>query len=249
MLNCCERRTPRRLAEALEPQAETALGKIVRRPFNRFDPDVTPWWLVPSNELPFYRHGKYFITWDGTPPNRQLFCSFYLEKGLAPELEVVYNSKKGKALLMSSDWRWPDFVQAAADGKLAAALQPSIAAGLRPEFRFTGSYVDDPGIFDPYNNKRASDEFVLRLAADGSTLEYVRARRDLMVLKPLNKVKKMADLAPALKEFDQDQFLWMTCQVGIGLAPLPAENLPEEAEWSAARIWSEFLGVFQPWIR
>jgi len=248
MLKCCERRTPRRLAEVLEPQAETALGKIVRRPFNRFDPDVTPWWLVPSNDLPFYRHGKYFITWDGVPPNRQLFCSFYLEKGMAPELAVVYNSKKGKALLMDDSWLWSKFVKAVTGGEITTALQPAIRAGLRPELRFTGSYVDDPGVFDPYNNKRKSDDFVLRLGADGETLEYVRARRDLMVLKPLNKVKKMSDLATALREFDQDQFLWLTLQIGVCFAPLPAENLPEDAEWSAARIWNEFLGVFRPWV-
>jgi len=249
MLNCCERRTPRRLAEALEAPAAAALPKIVRRPFNRFDPDVTPWWLVPSNDLPFYRHGKYFITWDGKPPEHRLFCSFYLEKGLAPELAVVYNSKKGKALLMDTTWQWPTFIQSVADGALTTALQPAIAAGLRPEFRFTGSYVDDPGVFDPYNNKRASDEFVLRLAADGVTLEYVRARRDLMVLKPLNKVKKLGDLGEALRTFDQDQFLWLTCQIGAGFAPLPAENLPTDAEWSGTRLWNDFLAVFTPWIR
>ena len=249
MLNCCERRTPRRLAEALEPLAEKALGKIVRRPFNRFDPDVTPWWLVPSNELPFYRHGKFFIAWDGEPPNRQLFCSFYLEKGLSPELAVVYTSKKGRALLMDDAWRWPDFLAAVENGSLAAGLRQAVAAGLRPELRFTGAYVDDPGIFDPYNNKRKVDDFVLRLAVDGETLEYVRARRELLVLKPLNKVRKLADLGATLREFDKDQFLWLTAQVGAGFAPLPADKLPEEAEWSAGKIWSQLLGFFVPWVR
>jgi len=35
---------------------------LTPRPFNRFDPDVSLWWLVPSTEWPAFKYGKLFTT-------------------------------------------------------------------------------------------------------------------------------------------------------------------------------------------
>ena len=64
-------RSPRRLAEAVEPLLEPVAGeRLVRRPFNHYSPALTDWWIVPSLELPFFKFGKYFFTW--------VYTSFFL---------------------------------------------------------------------------------------------------------------------------------------------------------------------------
>ena len=97
-------RSPRRLAEAVEPLLEPVAGeRLVRRPFNHYSPALTDWWIVPSLELPFFKFGKYFFTWD--EKNRtELRTGLYLAKGLDPMLRKVYPTRKGRRLLMDESW-------------------------------------------------------------------------------------------------------------------------------------------------
>ncbi|MDD3118092.1 MAG: hypothetical protein PHQ27_02835 [Victivallales bacterium] len=244
----CEKKTPRRLCEAVEEFASRDAGKMARRPFNRFVPIVTSWWLVPSPELPFYRHGKIYFDW-GDRDHSTIAGGFYLEKGLAPEVAAVYNSKKGRALIMDDRWEWPDFLRRCASGETATMLQDTVRqSGLELELHARGGYVDDPNLFDPYNDKLKRDHFIFRLHDDG-TLEYRSAQRDAMVLKIFNRVKNLRDFAAAAAKLQEDHFLWFNLFVAAKFGVCP-EELPVGAEvWPAERIWNDFLRHFQPWLR
>ena len=92
-LACTLARSPRRLCEGVEPELELREGeRLVRRPFNHYAPALTDWWIVPSLELPFFRFGKYFFTWDEKKRDT-LQCGFGVTKGLDPMLKKVYPSK------------------------------------------------------------------------------------------------------------------------------------------------------------
>lgn len=60
--------SPRRMCEGIEAVIPPEGGRIVRRPFNHYSPALTDWWIVPSLELPFFKFGKYFFTWDEKVP-------------------------------------------------------------------------------------------------------------------------------------------------------------------------------------
>ncbi len=247
-MNLCEKKTPRRLCEAVEEFASRACGKMARRPFNRFVPVVTSWWLVPSPELPFYRHGKYYFDW-GDKEQKTIACGFYLEKGLAPEVAAVYNSKKGRSLILSGNWMWNDFVAKCGSGEVAAVLKEAVGqSGLEIELHASGGYVDDPDLFDPYNDKVKKDHFIFKIGVDG-TLEYCSAKRDAMVLKIFNKVKKVEDLAMALNQLNEDHFLWFNIFIAAKFGVCP-EEVPAGVEpWSSEKIWNNFLKYFSVWVK
>jgi len=42
----CEKNNPHRLCNVLAESAMAANCKLARRPFNRFEPETTAWWLL-----------------------------------------------------------------------------------------------------------------------------------------------------------------------------------------------------------
>ena len=42
-------------------------ANVTARPWNKFDPDNTFWWLVPRAKWPAYNHGKFFFSPDRAP--------------------------------------------------------------------------------------------------------------------------------------------------------------------------------------
>jgi hypothetical protein len=245
----CERKAPRRLIEDIEPFAEEKLKKVVRRPFNRFKPTMTGWWLVPSNDLPFYHHGKLYFDWADDKMGT-ITCGFYLEKGLAPEVAVVYPSRKGKSLIMNKKWQWPHFAESCADGSFARALKnAALESGLPVEIHVSGGYVDDPSLYDPYSEKQKKDHYVFDLDKDCDTIKYRCAKRDAMVLKPLNKIKNLSSFNQVMQEFSNDHFMWLNVYIGAKFNVFEDE-LPADANvWSPQKIWDEFLSYFAPWVK
>ena len=96
----CENKSPRKLCEAIEAILPADAGRLIRRPYNHFQPTMTSWWLVPSNELPFFKFGKFGFSWDEKVRDT-ISCGLYLSKGLDPMLKAVYPSKKGGRLTQS----------------------------------------------------------------------------------------------------------------------------------------------------
>lgn len=244
----CERKTPHRLVEDIEPLAASELGKVVRRPFNRFQPAATGWWLVPSNDLPFYHHGKFYCDWS-SPEMNSISCGFFLEKGLAPEVAVVYPSRKGKSLIMNDKWQWNSFAASCVNGAFGRALSAAAESNLPVEIQVSGGYVDDPALYDPYKEKQKKDHFIFDLGADRRTLEYRCAKRDAMVLKALNGVKCLDDFCRVIGEFSTDHFLWLNVTIAARFAAFDEAVAAGEQMWSAERIWNDFLKNFAPWIK
>ncbi|QSH40169.1 hypothetical protein P0136_01085 [Lentisphaerota bacterium ZTH] len=245
----CERKTPRRLLEDIEPLASAALGKTARRPFNRFKAEISPWWLVPGIKLPFYKYGKIYSKFCDSAPDK-ILCGFYLEKGLAPEVATVYNSRKGRSLIMTNAWQWrKKFLTGCIDGSFQEALSKAAASGLPVELHISGGYVDDPALFDPYAEVQKIDHFVWDLQPDGTELKYRCAKRDAMVLKILNKLKTTADLGAVMTEINDDHFMWLNVFAGTAFQVFSEDSSAAGSTWDATAIWRDFLSIFAPWIK
>jgi len=246
----CEKKTPRRLSEAIEAFASPELKKkLAHRPFNRFKAIETPWWLVPSADLPFFHHGKLYFDW-GDKEQQSILCGYYLEKGLDPELSVIYPSKKGKSWIMNGKWQWPAFVNSCDDASFFKMMRiVKERTGLDFELHISGGYVDDPGLFDPWNDRLKTDHFIFDVNPAKESVKYRSARRDGMVLKMLNKVKSFADLQQAIREINQDQFLWLNLFAGIKFLVCPDPLPPEQEIMSSECIWKDCLSVFSSLIK
>lgn len=243
-------RSPRRLCEEMEPFIPPVEGeRLVRRPFNHYTPALTDWWIVPSLDLPFFKFGKYFFSWD-VKQRTSLQCGLSLTKGLDPMLAAVYPSRKGRRLLMDESWAWNRFRAAVEKGEFEEKLRGAAErVGHEVEIVFDGGYVDDPGLFNPDSETRRRDRYTLVFRPEDGSFRVARAKRETMCLKFLNKVHTPAEFREAMRTLAQEQFLW--CDIFVSnsyLIPL-TEEFPAEAEVrSAPEIYEEWLGFWREYV-
>src|SRR5208282_1908678 len=129
--------------------SDIASVKLTPRPYNRFAPDETIWWLVPSGEWPAFKFGKLFFEpradrMPGGSPE-SIYFGFYVEKGLSPVVGNIYP----RSWIMDEEWFWDEFL-----GQLESGLPDSspanrvitISAGpaQQPERHHEHSEVDMP---------------------------------------------------------------------------------------------------------
>lgn len=189
--------------------------KSARRPFDHYRPNETPWYIIPSSELPFFKFGKFYFEFER---HDLINCGVICTKGLAPELAVVYPSKKGRRLIMeNNDWTFAEWAFFCWQNKLIPLLRQikNDLNDIEFKIRLKGSYIDDPGLFDPYTEeKKAFDMYELAVEPQADSLKVTRAVRQAMNLKILNQVRNGETFGKAVKEIAADSFLW--CDFFIG---------------------------------
>jgi len=100
--------TPRFICEKVSSLSDI---KLIKRPWDRFRPDISPWWLVPSTDILYYKYAKFYFNW-GKNKQEVINCGLYVEKGLGESLTPVYSSKQARNLIMNKDWDWHKIVEA-----------------------------------------------------------------------------------------------------------------------------------------
>ncbi len=230
---------------------ETAIppdGRLVRRPFNHYSPALTDWWIVPSLDLPFFKFGKYFFTWDEKVRD-EIHCGLYLAKGLDPMLKAVYPTKKGKRLLMDDTWGWHAFYPAVERGGMQQLIRQGAQNLGRPvEIILEGGYVDDPGLFNPDSDLRKKDRYTLIHDPANDSIRVLTARRDAMSMKFLNKVKDWKSFGEAMKFLNEEQFMWVDLFVRAAWQVPPGVEIPADAT-DAEAIYKQWLSLFRPFVR
>lgn len=96
--------------ELIEKIAERYKSALTSRPYNRFEPDNTTWWLVPTTDWPSFRLPKVIISREKS--NEDIYhLGLYVEKGHSDVVSEIDNSKKIKSLIMDNGWFWNKFCQ------------------------------------------------------------------------------------------------------------------------------------------
>ena len=149
-------RTPWQLCRAVEETFPADAGRLVRRPFNHYDPDYTNWYLVPSLTLPFFKFGKYYFSWD-EKVRQEIRMGLIVTKGLDPSLQAAYPTKRGKRLLMDDSWAWLHLLEGMRSGALMQAIRETAEqTGEDVLIEISCGYIDDPGLFDPDQDYQTS---------------------------------------------------------------------------------------------
>lgn len=240
---CCLNKSPRTLSKSVYEliNANGLNGipfKCARRPFDHYRPTESAWYIIPSSELPFFRFGKFYFEWESA---EKINCGIICTKGLAPELAVVYPSQKGRRLIMENDgWVFPEWAFCCYQNKIMPILADiqNALPQIDLKMRLKGSYIDDPGLFDPYTEeKKAFDQYELAVDPADDIIKVKRAVRQAMNLKILNQVRNGATFGKAVKEIAADTFLW--CDFFIGAEFQITED--ESAALSVEDILEKFL--------
>lgn len=243
----CTYQTPRRICDLIASPAEKKAGKLTKRPWNRFKPDLTSWWLVPDSKIPHFKHGKYYFNW-GDKNKSTLLAGLYIEKGLDEKLGVVYSSKKAKNFIMTPDWTWFKFIEDLKNKHFFEKLKNQSPSPLSIEFVIDGGYVTEPTSFDPYQEKTLGwDQYLFSWNPENNLFSMTSSNRKAFILK-LHHVKTIDDFVESIINCSKDEWLWMNIHIAVRLHinPSAKDNI---TTWNDKCIWNNYLSLLSEWIR
>jgi hypothetical protein len=217
--------------------------RFALRPYNRFLPQFTEWWLIPSNEWPAYRYSKLFFHRFQPAPERTewFYTGFYVERGLGEQLASLADVKKTH--IMHGDWYWHDFIRQAKAGEMDSAVQEVLLNSQRPVVLSMDVYgfnqVPEPDTErqPPYD----WIEFVIH-SQDG---HFRLGQPGSEILAQLNSCVNLSELAQCLEALTELDYFWVNLLIGIRLQ----YGTEADGSWKAAEIWHRALEPWNSWVR
>ena len=205
--------TPRLICEEVSGLCLSDI-KLTKRPWDRFRPDISPWWLVPSTDIIHYKYAKLYFNWVDDK-QESINCGLYVEKGLDESLAPIYSSKQAKNLIMNKDWSWNRIVRAFNDSKLFEAISKTEDNIHAVKIIIDGGYVTEPTSFDPYQDKKIKwDKYCFLLDKKSEKISIESSARSSYTLK-LHNIKTRQNLTAAINELNKDQWLWLNLFICI----------------------------------
>jgi hypothetical protein len=243
----CDYRTPWDICDDICIIAKNK--KLVARPWNQYQPEISEWWLVPSNEWPAYKHGKYFFKYG---EENSILCGLYVEKGFDPSVKEYYSSPKGSRQIMQRDWEWFHFLEDLKTGKienLIRAISRKLPVSI--EFHINGGNSPDSGSFDPYAPRFGWDKYHFDWLKSSQKFKLVEAIKDAKLLNELLHIKSFGELSSTLEKFNSSYWLWIDFFIGIRFYFSKADNTDKKINqiWDTEKMWKKFLCNFSPWIQ
>jgi len=245
-LNFCFK-TPRQACEAVGELLKDKFN-LARRPWNRFRPDNSAWWLVPSASLPHFKHSKYFFKW-GDVQKQSILCGYYVEKGLDELVSEVYSSRKAKNLIMTPEWAWHKFLLNLNNGTIAEEVNKLALTVPQIEIVVDGGYVSEPTSFDPYQDKNFGwDMYNFFCDTAKGTITHGNIKREAFVLK-LHSVKTLKDLTASVNELSKNEWLWLNVFIAFRVY-IDTTQITEKdiALQQAGVLWENFLKYFAGFV-
>ena len=221
-----------KIAHALEAPGYTI------RPFNRYNPDHSEWWLIPSTEWPAYRFGKYSIRLN--EHDKQPIIGYYVEHGLPLAAQTLPGVKR--KFIMQPNWYWHQFIKHMQDGSLVVPINQTLErTGLPLCFRLNiFSQVpddDDPGAVT------SPDVVEFQIKSDEQRLELFH--RTDTEYAPLNECQTVEQLGQKLQNLAVLNFPWIDFYIGVRLA----YGTRETGAWDAGMIWDNVLKPWEAFVR
>lgn len=165
--------------------------RLTARPFNRYDPMYTMWWLVASTEWPAYRFAKIFF--DQRRDCRFICFGIHLETGwplgcvrLSQSEELDHARRLGMAQVQLR--REAGVVDRSVRVAAAASGEPLSVI-------VDASYLQDPGSFDPYATRkdRSATTDTIQFASRAGELAMTSTRFGVIVLSQPTRATNPAD--------------------------------------------------------
>lgn len=229
---------------------------LTPRPYNRFEPDDTIWWLVPSTEWPAYKYGKlFFDSRSEKIPNYkdEIFFGFYIEKGLGQKVSKIYH----QSLIMDDDWLWKEFIYSLLNNKISPILSRILFPkgelilaisinNIPPE---KASLIESPESFLSQKERFEASYVLFKILGDQFKTQLFGKR-----INPVNqdiakytngaiiKSTNLAEIASKLINFPNSEWMWIDFYLGATIQ----KNIDEK---TAIKLWKEYLEHWKPWLR
>ena len=240
--------SPKDLCYRMKQVCEAEFGRLSARPWNRYEPDKSLWWLVPETDWPAYKYPKLYFDWI-SPERSSLSCGLHIEKGLDPGIQSAYPSRKGSRYIMASDWAWHSFLADLEQGAVARVIERAMAGTNKNSvLKIEGGYVPDPGSFDPYADKFCNTKAIYIFSCSNlGVCDFSQALVDSKLMEPLKSANSLVQIAVRLKAIMLNPWLWIDVWLGLSL-DIDTRSMAETVI-SDAELWHKHLRHFAEWLQ
>lgn len=219
--------------------------KYTARPYNRYSPENSLWWLIPSTEWPAYKHGKITIFEERYG---ELFFGINIEKAIGHEAAACYQSKKAQKIIMDNEWCWYDFLEGLKGGSIAGAMNiiQENTNGLPLHFSLSGHVIDDPALFDPYSGYSYGDQVNWNYKS-GDLISVIQPKNFFYPLKDVNRID---DLLESINQINELNWLWIDFYAGVFLENhATPESDKTKQYYNGYMIWQQIIEPWEAWLK
>lgn len=254
----CRFRSVQEMARAVRESAELIEGQHYSpRPWNRFNPEDTDWWIVPSTDWPAYRYGKGMLKPDVRFPDH-ILCGLYVEKGFAPLVLGAYPELGRRGHVIDEGWAWFKFLDGLSNGSILCAAQTvTQETGSSMILEISSWYTSSPVDFEPHP---LLDEEALaaecRSPLDGGRVWFTVTDGELKkqeerciqdVTAPLVTCRDLGQLAEAFRSTPEADWAWIDVYIGV-LVKLARDAPVSSGYWEASEVWRKLIHPWRQWI-
>lgn len=206
-------------------------GILTARPYNRFEPENTTWWLVPTTDWPAYRLPKILISKEKNDENLY-HIGLYAEKGHGHVVAEIDNSKKIKSLIMDKLWFWNKFCEEIKDNnsKLNKMLEKMSDYKMYADIKL--SYIN-------YNRAESTETGVplpdfkageVKFLISGRNIELIFNKpnpenQDITkLIETISKCKNLSEVVDCINNFDKIAWAWCDFAIWTELTSTISED-------------------------
>lgn len=236
--------TTQRLCSEVARLASSTHKLLTERPWNRFEPEDTLWWLVPSPDWPAHRYSKFFFEWD--EENRgSFFCGVNVEKGVDRKLKGLTKA----ANIMDEDWAWHSFIADLEAGRVGKLIEPRLGdESTTWKLAISSNFVGAMKHFDPLSEERRSTRtrYLWIWKRDERVWSLVKRHDPARLTLELAKVTQLEQIPDAVSRIEGLDFLWVDFYLGV-LAGPGGEDAGVHAS-DVSPLWFKSLSCFEPLV-
>lgn|GEM_PF-5545308 len=199
---------------------DTLDGGLTLRPFNRYGPTDTTWWMVPSNEWPAFKYSKLFV--NPLSATNKYEVGLYLEKGHSSNILLVEGNKpSNRAQVMDNDWEWAKLSKD--KGRLEDVIISMQQAGVSPRVRLE---------IEPFSPERAAENYdgqkqKIRLTYDytGTAINLVDKTDTINdpklrgLIEDVTQQTNVAGVVNSIESFSESEWYWMNLLIYFEVDP------------------------------
>lgn len=175
------------------------------RPWNRFRPEETKWWVVPSTAWPSFGNEKLCFWCSGN----YLYGGYNVEKGIEVSRDdLQYDAKN---ILMTPEWKWNHFLKDCSTGEVDLLVDSFYEKVNFPvHMNLSANLVNEISGYDPYGNKK-SDNIEFSITDD--TMRICEKELKISALSPFENIEGLREIPESLEDVTGLNWLWIDVMI------------------------------------
>ncbi len=173
------------------------------RPWNRFRPEQTKWWVVPSTAWPSFGIEKLCFWCNGN----YLYGGYNVEKGI----EVDDINGDARNVFMTEEWKWNGFLRDCSCGIMDSMVDMFYDKVNFPvHLNLSANIVNKVNGYDPYGSKKADS---IEFAITSDTLKICEKQLNISALSPFENIEGIREIPESLENVTGLNWLWVDVMI------------------------------------